>query len=260
MIRLSHWYGRLGNNIQQCAVGTMMAEQLDTSFESIDHDIIKKHKIEFGNNSSPVYSKCFYWEGPYREVNLPAETIYKNMRRVCKTWIYPQLDIQPTEIPDDTLVIHIRSGDIFDQNVPNPERYVPNPYHFYTTLLESFEKAIVVTEDDDYNPIVEELSYHRKVTIQRGTVAEDFATLLGAKHVANSGVGTFAVAAALCSHNIEHFYCTDLSDTEHLNWKMLVDSDVKVHQMHLPHYLLPGEWRNTDEQREFILSYKAPIS
>ena len=182
------------------------------------------------------------------------------MRRVCKTWIYPQLDVQPTEISDDTLVIHIRSGDIFDQNVPNPERNVPNPYHFYTTLLESFEKAIVVTEDDDYNPIVEQLSYHKKVTIQRGTVAEDFATLLGAKHVANSGVGTFAVAAVLCSQNIENFYCTDVSDTEHLNWKMLVDTDVKVHQMHLPHYLIPGEWRNTDEQREFILNYNPSLS
>ena len=72
--------------------------------------------------------------------------------------------------------------------------------------------------------------------------------------------GAFAVAAALCSQNIEHFYCTDISITEHLNWQMLVGTDVKVHQMHLPHYLLPGEWRNTDEQREFILSYKAPLS
>jgi hypothetical protein len=260
MISLSHWYGRLGNNIQQCAVGTLWAEETHSSFESIDHEIIKKYKRSFGENRFDLSSKCFYWQGPYQEVNLPVETIYKNMRRVCKKWIYPQLDIQPTEVPDDTLVIHIRSGDIFDKNVPNPERYVPNPYHFYTTLLKSFEKAIVVTEDDDYNPIVEELSYHRKVTIQRGTVAKDFATLLGAKHVANSGVGTFAVAAALCSHNIEHFYCSDLSDTEHLNWKMLVDSDVKVHQMHLPHYLLPGEWRNTDEQREFILTYEASLS
>ena len=260
MIYLSHWYGRLGNNIQQCAVGTLWAEQMSSSFHSIEHDIIKKHETKFGEVRKPVHSKCFYWEGPYQEVNLPVETIYKNMRRICKTWIYPQLDIQPTEIPDDTLVIHIRSGDIFDKNVPNPERYVPNPYHFYTTLLESFEKAIVVTEDDDYNPIVEQLSYHKKVTIQRGTVAEDFATLLGAKHVANSGVGTFAVAAALCSQNIKHFYCTDVSDTEHLNWKMLVDTDVKVHQMHLPHYLIPGEWRNTDEQREFILNYNPSLS
>ena len=99
MIRLSHWYGRLGNNIQQCAVGTMMAAELNTYFESIDHEIIKKHRTGFGNNSSPVYSKCFYWEGPYQEVNLPVETIYRNMRRVCKKWIYPQLDLPTKEIP-----------------------------------------------------------------------------------------------------------------------------------------------------------------
>ena len=256
MISLSHWYGRLGNNIQQCAVGTLWAEQTDSTFESIDHEIIKKHKRSFGQNRLGLSSKCFYWQGPYQEVNLPVETIYKNMRRVCKTWIYPQLDIQPTEIPDDTLVIHIRSGDIFDQNVPNPERYVPNPYYFYSTLLESFEKAIVVTEDDNHNPIVEQLSYHRKVTIQRGTVAEDFATLLGAKHVANSGVGTFAVAAALCSRNIQKFYCTNLHITEHLNWKMLLGGDIEVNMLDLPDYIKPGEWENTDEQRQLLFSYK----
>ena len=260
MIRLSNWYGRLGNNIQQCAVGTMMSKELNTSFESIDHDIIKKHRTVFGNNSSPVYSQCFYWEGPYREVNLPVETIYRNIRKVCKKWIYPQLDLPSKEIPEDTLVIHIRSGDIFNRDVRNPVKYSPNPYCFYSKLLDSFDKAILVTENDNFNPIVERLSNDRKVTIQRGTVAEDFAALLGAKHLANSGVGTFAVAAALCSQNIEHFYCTDIAITEHLNWQMLVDTDVEVHQMPIPHYILPGEWRNTDEQREFILSYKASIS
>ena len=60
------------------------------------------------------------------------------------------------DVPDDTLVIHIRSGDVFDKNVTNPDQYVPNPYVFYFTLLETFEKAIVVTEPDNYNP------YHRR--------------------------------------------------------------------------------------------------
>ena len=228
MIAISHWYGRLGNNIQQCAVGTMAAALTQSTFESIDHEIIRKHKTSFGQNSQEVRSKFFYWEGPYKEVNIEKDIIYENMRQVCKTWIGPQLDVPTTEIPDDTIVIHIRSGDIFDKDVHNPEQYSPNPYYFYTTLLESFEKAIVVTENDNFNPIVEQLSYHSKVTIQRGTVAEDFATLLGAKHVANSGVGTFAVAAVLCSQNIENFYCTDVSDTEQRIRDTIEKSGVEV--------------------------------
>ena len=58
MIYLSHWYGRLGNNIQQCAVGTLWAEQMSSSFHSIEHDIIKKHETKFGQVRKPVHSKC----------------------------------------------------------------------------------------------------------------------------------------------------------------------------------------------------------
>ena len=139
----------------------------------------------------------------------------------------------------------------------NPDQYVPNPLDFYRQLLDSFDKALVVTEPDEYNPVVEELKRHSKVTVQSLSVAEDFATLMGAKNVASSGVGTFAVAAALCSQRIERFYCTNVSISEHLNWHMLVGNEVEVHCMDLDNYIKPGEWRNTDEQRQFILDYKA---
>ena len=56
-----------------------------------------------------------------------------------------------------------------------------------------------------------------KVKIQSSTVADDFATLMSAKNVALSGVGTFAMAAALCSTQIKNLYTTDLLLTEHLN-------------------------------------------
>jgi len=123
--------------------------------------------------------------------------------------------------------------------------------------LDSFDKALVVTEPDEYNPVVEELKRHSKVTVQSLSVEEDFATLMGARNVASSGVGTFAVAAALCSQRIERFYCSNVSISEHLNWHMLVGKEVEVHCMHLDNYIKPGEWRNTDEQRQFILDYKA---
>ena len=259
-IRLSHWYGRLGNNIQQCALGTMMAHDSDDTFETIDHEIIKKHKTTFGSSGREIVSKCFYWEGPYREVLLPAGFIYRSMRTVCQKYILPNLEVPKRDIPDDTLVIHIRSGDIFDKGVTNPEQYAPNPLRFYTPLVEEFKKTIVVTEPDRFNPVVEELERYPQVTVQSLTVAEDFATMLGAKNLCSSGVGTFAVAAALCSKNIKNFFCSNLSISEHLNWHMLQATDVQLHQMHLYNYLKPGEWKNTDEQRRFILDYKPPIS
>lgn len=255
-VKISHWYGRLGNNIQQCAVGCMIAELLMTQFESIDHEIISKMHRAFGYNTDEIVSKFFYWEGPYKEVNIPVEHIYRNMRRICKEYITPYLKL-PTKslIGDDTIVIHIRSGDIFDQVHPNGHQYTPNPLDFYNKLLANFEKAIVVTEPDTNNPIVEILRQNPKVTVQSSSVAEDFATLMSAKNLANSGVGTFCVAAALCSGNIENFYCTDLMLTEHLNYSMLINTDVNVHQLKLNNYLQVGEWTNTEDQRKFILEY-----
>ena len=255
-MKISHWYGRLGNNIQQCAVGVITAYKFETNFESIDHDIIKKINYLNGERYDESESKFFYWEGPYQEVDIPSDFIYRSMRKTCKDYIFPQLRVPRVVVADDTLVIHIRSGDVFDKGVSNPSQYAPNPLYFYTTLLEGFNKAIVVTEPDSHNPVVQELKRHPKVTVQSLSVAEDFATLLAAKHLANSGVGTFAVAAALCSHNIENFYCSDLAITEHLNYNMLVGTDVKVNLMELPNWIRPGEWKNSDEQRRMIIDYK----
>ena len=58
-MKISHWYGRLGNNVQQCAVGTMAAALTQSTFESIEHEIIKKHSTSFGQNSQEVRSKFF---------------------------------------------------------------------------------------------------------------------------------------------------------------------------------------------------------
>tara|TARA_B100000609_G_scaffold113548_1_gene90256 strand:+ start:7849 stop:8628 length:780 start_codon:yes stop_codon:yes gene_type:complete len=257
-MKISHWYGRLGNNIQQCAVGLMMAQAYKTTFESIPHDVIKQFSVKFGDGRSDHQSKFFYYQGPYKEVTIDSSLVYTQMREFCKEFIYPQLALPSVDVPDDTLVIHLRSGDVFDKNVTNPNQYVPNPYVFYFTLLESFEKVIVVTEPDDYNPLIEELRNQcPKVKVQSKSIEEDFATLMNAKHVATSGVGTFGIAAALCSRKIEQLYCTDLHITEHLNYKMFYNTDVRINLMELPDYIGIGEWTNSDEQRQFLFDYKA---
>ena len=202
-LKLSHWYGRLGNNIQQCALGTLIARNLGDTFEQpLDHEIIKKHKTSFGQSTQEISSKFFYYEGPHQEIDVPIYQIRTQIRNICKSFIYPHLQTPRVDVPDDCIVIHIRSGDVFDQRVANPDQYVPAPYDYYRQLLDQFETAIVVTEPDQHNPIVRELGWSPKVTIQSKSVAEDFGTLLSAKNIASSGVGTFAVAAALCSRNI----------------------------------------------------------
>ena len=137
---------------------------------------------------------------------MGVEHVYRNMRRVCKR-IAPNLKL-PTKdfIGDDTIVMHLRSGDNYHRVFDPPTNYIPNPLIFYLNLIDSFDKCILITETDRENPIVHELMKIDKVQVQSSTVADDFATLMSARNVALSGVGTFAMAAALCSTRIKNLY------------------------------------------------------
>ena len=266
---VSHWSGRLGNNIQQVANCIIAAEKYKTDFTQVlDHDIISKFTVNFGSDSVYQSGRFYAWEalvhcekGIYEgsnEIGVGVEHIYRNMRRVCKR-IAPNLNLPKKDsIGDDTIVMHLRSGDNYHRVFDPPTNYIPNPLIFYLNLIDSFDKCILITEPDRNNPIVHELMKIDKVKIQSSTVADDFATLMSAKNVALSGVGTFAMAAALCSTKIKNLYTTDLLLTEHLNYTMMYTTDVEIHEMKLENYLpvFPCSWKNTEEQRKFILDYR----
>ena len=271
---VSHWSGRLGNNIQQVANCIMAAEKYDATFQQkLDHDIIPKFKVSFesmtGVSQWSGQGRYYSWEalthcekGIYEgsnETGLGVEHIYRNMQKTCQKHIAPNLILPQKEpIGSDTIVMHLRSGDNYHRIFDPPTNYIPNPLIFYLNLIESYDKCILITEEDRENPIVHELKKIDKVQIQSSTVAEDFATLMSAENLALSGVGTFAMAAALCSTQIKNLYTTDLLLTEHLNYTMLYNTTVDVNVMELDNYLpvFPCSWMNTEEQRKFIMDYR----
>ena len=270
---VSHWSGRLGNNIQQIANCIMAAEKYKSTFrQKLDHDIISKYDVNFEELLASDWSgegRYYSWEalthcekGIYEggnETGLGVEYIYRNMRKTCQKHIAPNLKLpQKDTIGDDTIVMHLRSGDNYHRIFDPPTNYIPNPLIFYLNLIESFDKCILITEEDRANPIVHELAKIDKVQIQSSTVADDFAILMNAENVALSGVGTFAMAAALCSSTIKNLYTTDLLLTEHLNYTMLYNTSVDVNVMELDNYLpvFPCSWKNTEEQRKFIIDYR----
>ena len=266
---VSHWSGRLGNNIQQVANCIMAAEKNKTDFsQTLDHDIISKFEVNFGSQNPSKSGRFYAWEALVHcehecyeggnEIGVSVEHVYRNMRRVCKR-IAPNLKLPNKDfIGDDTIVMHLRSGDNYHRIFEPPTNYVPNPLIFYLNLIDSFDKCILITEPDRENPIVHELMKIDKVQVQSSTVADDFATLMSARNVALSGVGTFAMAAALCSTRIKNLYTTNLLLTEHLNYSMMYNTDVELHVMDLENYLpvFPCSWKNTEEQRKFILDYR----
>jgi len=269
-VSVSHWSGRLGNNIQQVANCIMAAEKHGGLFEqTLDHDIISKFAISFGDGNANGYGRFYSWEplvhcekGIYEggnEIGIDVDYVYKNITRVCKEYIKPHLKLpQKQTIGDDTIVMHLRSGDNYHRIFDPPTNYIPNPLIFYLNLIESYDKCLLITEPDRENPIVHELAKIDKVRIHSSTVEDDFALLMNAENVALSGVGTFAMAAALCSSVIKNLYTTDLLLTEHLNYTMLYNTSVDVNVMELDNYLpvFPCSWKNTEEQRKFIIDYR----
>jgi hypothetical protein len=263
---ISNWYGRLGNNIQQICNGIIFSQVNGDGFFSPPHDLIDQIYFNNFDKDQIRSSRFFYYknfENENKDFNIDLNYLYKNIRNIALEYVRPNLKV-PNLIPfdDETIVIHIRSGDLFEviyeessQNAPNGI-YVPNPLKYYLTLIDMFDTVIVVTEKDSHNPIVEKLKEIPKVTIQSKTLEEDFATLISAKNLASSGVGTFCVSAALCNPNLKNFYCSDLMLTEHLNYNMIVDENVKLNVMKLDNYIQIGEWKNTKKQRDFILNYE----
>ncbi len=254
---VSHWYGRLGNNIQQICNGILHSEVTKQGFFTPEHELINKVVVNYsGQQMLNPPNRYFHYNTKNKDFDIDLGFLFTNMSRVARQYIVPNFKFSVgTPYDEDTLVVHVRSGDIFAHEHNPPHDYTPNPLIYYKNLIESYKKVVVVTENDTYNPIIPELKKYDNVTVKSSTVASDFATLMRAKNLASSGTGTFAVAAALCSSNIKNFYCSNIYLTEHLNPEILMASGINVLMMELKGYLESKSWKNNEEQRKFILEY-----
>ena len=103
---VSHWSGRLGNNVQQVANCIMAAEKYQSTFiQKLDHDIISNYTVDFHtmNWSLNGWAKVDItaWEplihcekGIHEggnETGVDRDYIYANMRRICKEYVAPFL-------------------------------------------------------------------------------------------------------------------------------------------------------------------------
>lgn len=193
---------------------------------------------------------------PAVDVALSYEFVCNNIQRVVQEFIVPNLKFEIGKpFDEDVLVVHLRGGDIFNTARRISANYVQNPLSFYENLIDGFRKTILVCEPGIKNPIVSILENHPSVTIQSSTIQADFETLLRARNIATSGVGTFAIAAALCSRNLVNLFCTDRYLHEHLNPEMVTEA--RVHCLKIgDDYINIGEWDGRRDKIDRMLSYQ----
>jgi hypothetical protein len=267
MNSISQWCGRFGNNIQQISNAIYYCKEKGLNFNSPDNELVNSFGQIFGDNN--CHSALYFFHIPSKlghgrpdfEINN-LESLFSERREICQKYIYPNLKINfenIIELPEDTVVMHIRSGDIFSRRnyyCPVVSNYLQNPLSYYTKIAEKYNRIIVLTEDYN-NPVISELEKNEKIEIKILDITQTIEIMLSAKNIVTSGVSSFAIACVLLSKNIKKMYCSNLVVEEILNQRDLQDTKVEIEVIGIDteRYIRWNEWLNTDEQRKLMLEY-----
>lgn len=245
-IKIRSWTGRFGNNIKQISNACSYAKENGCFFRSPEHNFVKSFIINpYINDHTNCFSDNFFYG--YKQYN---ETRHDTIKQLIK----PNLQKIETKPPLDshTLVIHIRSGDVFSDN-PN-KKYLQNPLEYFVYVLNQFTRTIVVCEDYN-NPVIEHLEKIDSVEIRMNNLSDDIATILSAKNLCFSGVGTFGPICAMLSDNIENIFMTNISNIDN-EW--IFNKNINIHNTHInmEKYIQFNTWNNSDEQRSLMINYR----
>ena len=172
----------------------------------------------------------------------------RGRREILKNYILPHIKcVDGENVNDNTLVIHIRSGDIFGGWTH--KNYVQPPLSFYKKIINESEYSdiLIVTQPDKKNPCIGGLlSWNSNIKIQCGTLREDVSAILKAKNLV-IGFGTFGWMLSMLSDRIDNLYCptvcTDLFDS----FYHVPPFNIKRHDF--KEYIKMGDWKNTESQR-----------
>lgn len=264
-IRITKWFGRLGNNCLQLAHAVHLARELGIrEVEHPPHPLFKGRKIDLGVSfgSHPGLSGEFFYEKSLIPHATPLSI--SGRKHIFRETLWPRFigrDClgQPMKSllkQESTLVIHIRSGDVFSAK-PHAD-YVQPPLWFYRTIIEGNDWSdILLVSEDSRNPVINKLcADYPKIRIHRMSLAEDFSVLCKARNLLGS-YGTFTHAAFCFNANILRYWIPGyLKDGA--NFAQAFPVQVTIVQC--PDYIRVGQWINSAEQRQIMLDYTPPLT
>jgi len=273
-------YGRLGNNIQQiliaklhivkygCKVSLSKSLKKSLSIAGGTKDFLqpqkalttiskqqqrwRTHQLFRINADLFFYRNVKWWEidtfinpSDFTEsIASLAEPLRNELSRRNNLLIkeYERLDI---------CVVHLRGGDISDLS---NSQYVTNPLSYYRWLLGQSDKFLLVTEPRCHHPLFEEICELLKPEsiVSHRKVKKDFYALTSSPKIATSGVGTFAIAAALLNKNLKKLFFSNAFCEEHLN-PLLVQPNVQKIYYQIPNSFFEAWSKMAPQQRLDLL-------
>ena len=216
-------------------------------------EVCRENEIkEFTTLIDKTYNFFYYsyYLRPEIRFELLRGEIFKNIPKVS------------TNIRD--LYIYIRSDNIFSGQNPH-KLYVQPPLCFYLKLINNFEfsKIYLIAQNEKNPVIIKILEYYSSIIYKKNSLKLDIALLINAYNIAGGGTSTFFQQILLLNNkkrflflfkiqlepsklfaklNLENFYLENIS-----NNLVMYSTREYINKMF--------PWRNTKEQRDFMLSY-----
>jgi hypothetical protein len=193
----------------------------------------------------------FFFQNECLGVDEPSN---KDRREILHKYVLDHIRLDDTrQVKDETLVIHIRSGDIFGGWIH--KNYIQPPLSYYKKIIKEHgnEDVLILTQKDKSNPCVDALlSWDNDISIQTGTLRQDMTSILMAKNLV-IGFGTFGWMISLLSKNINRLYTPDVNQDLFSSYFMQPPFNIKRYQFE--DYIGVGEWNNSEAQRHMMISH-----
>ncbi|KAA0113777.1 coagulation factor 5 8 type domain-containing protein [Methylobacterium sp. P1-11] len=225
--------------------------------------------LTFIPGSEPLPEAGAFLSGMYFDLGIqqlagplgPDET-----RDIVRTCIRPLFNRLPRDIPakpDDELLIHIRSGDIFSTWVA--PTYPQPPLAFYQMVIrrlltEGRIARIKMVFENRLNPVIPVLeawitALGVPLTTQSGTLIDDVTALMNGRYLV-FGLGTFGPGVCQLSEHVEQVFYFASGWPQHFKSIPTIGRVIEVLDV-AGGYTKVGEWDNSPERRALMLEYPA---
>ena len=283
-ILIKNWRGRLGNNINQIKNALVYAYLLEVNLKIPFHKYFNTTKIELfkkkdikiiidenDNNQFNSISKV--------KLNIEDNTKLKNIEYVsiCKKYSYKiknilksifcmnrdiinkyNIDSKKNNIiiNEKTLVIYMRSGDLFpkDTSIKVHPGYISNPFYFYEYIINKYKdyyKNYIMVCEDLNNPVAEKLLQKYKfIKWNKNNLDNDLLNILSAYDITTCS-GTFIKSLSFISKKINKIYYPSFIGVRyyypHCNYEKIQLPNFKEKM---------GKWFNSKDQKKLLIKYK----
>jgi hypothetical protein len=264
ILQITEWYGRLGNNIRQIINVISIALEYDYNINIPKHDFFTKTKIILNKKQTDndilidtEGENFFYFNNILKFGNEWKINFKKNFNKTISIirdlFIIKYQELQ--KLDDNTLTIHIRSGDLFSAS-PHSEYIIPPLSYYINIINNSNYDNIYLLAEDTKNPIINILlKIYPNIKFKISTLEEDVKMIMRSINIVSS-FGTFVPSLLLLTNYTKKIYTPSYIKNNFTDYYIN-----NIESIDLNNYKDKiGKWKNSSEQREILVNYKLPIN